>query len=40
VRRGVLDHFFNLKGIENQALHERTEQAERMQGEQGERNLN
>jgi hypothetical protein len=42
-RRGVLDHFINLKGIENQALLERTdqgEQAEQTQGEQGERNLN
>jgi hypothetical protein len=36
-RRGLLGHFINLKGIENQAL---LEQAERAQGEQGERNLN
>jgi hypothetical protein len=42
-RRGVLGHFINLKGIENQELLERTDQAsqaERTQGEQGERNLN
>jgi hypothetical protein len=39
VRRGVLGHFINLKGIENQALLERTDQDERTQGEQGERNL-
>jgi len=35
--------FINLKGIENQALLERTDQAsqaERTQGEQGGRNLN
>ncbi len=41
-RRGVLGHFINLKGIENQALLERTDrasQAGRTQGEQGERNL-
>jgi hypothetical protein len=42
-RRGVLGHFVNLKGIENQALLARTDQAsqaEQTQGEQGERNLN
>jgi hypothetical protein len=41
-RRGVLGHFIKLKELENQALLERTDQAsqaERTQGEQGERNL-